>query len=253
MNNELPNAATITPPRDGNPNSAAAKPRGVTFQEGTKTNTRPSNKLDVRIEHLRPVFESQPPAIQSLLSDYAVAMLLTFLSRKAKRAGVLALNENEDKYPKSINLKCTLNFPKALKDDRETLANVQAWDLFVETTKRNLKKMHLKQAERTSSFFQEKLFSTFLEETVKIAQAYFIYHKALEDASNTHFTDQQYGAAAVYGFLHLAEAQTPFFETFLETDKDDSTEKILKRYLVIPNTVHYIFTQRQFDVAVVVA
>jgi hypothetical protein len=75
-----------------------------------------------------------------------------------------------------------------------------------------------------------------------LKKAYFIYHKALKDASNTHFTDQQYGAAAVYGFLQRAEAQTPFFETFLE--------KILKRYLVIPNTVHYIFTERHFDALV---
>jgi hypothetical protein len=72
-----------------------------------------------------------------------------------------------------------------------------------ETAKKQLKTMILKQAECTSAFFQEKPLESFFEETVKIAQAYFIYNKALEDAQDTPFTDKQYGTAAVYGYLNL--------------------------------------------------
>jgi hypothetical protein len=51
----------------------------------------------------------------------------------------------------------------------------------------------------------------------------------------------------VLGFLQLAHAQTPSFNTFLETDQIDSTEKVIKKYLLIPNTHQYVFNQPQLD------
>jgi hypothetical protein len=107
--------------------------------------------------------------------------------------------------------------------------------------------MLLKQAERTASFFQEKLLTSFFDETIKIAQAYFIYHKALESANDTPFTDQQYGAAAVLGYLRLENTEAPFFDLFLESDQINTSENLIKKYLLVPNTHRDIFNHQQLD------
>jgi hypothetical protein len=107
--------------------------------------------------------------------------------------------------------------------------------------------MLLKQAERTSSFFQEKLLTSFFDETIKISQAYFIYNKTLELATDAPFTDQQNGVAAVLGYLRLENTQAPFFPLFLESDQIDTSESLIKKYLLVPSTHRDLFNHQQLD------
>jgi hypothetical protein len=136
MNHGYNTAATITPqPRIDATSAPSYNSKASTPRAGPEPMMKPKLKLDARLETIRQTIESQPTAIQSTLSDTAVAMLLVTKKLREKRAGIVNLTTNPDLYPRSCNLKIKLNFPDEMKDDARTLENAKKWDELIQKIK----------------------------------------------------------------------------------------------------------------------
>jgi non-homologous end joining protein Ku len=68
---------------------------------------------------------------------------------------------NTGLYPRSANLLVKLDYPKEVKDDEQTLENIQEWNEFIMETKNDLKERIVKQGQRTADFYQEQCLLTF--------------------------------------------------------------------------------------------
>jgi hypothetical protein len=97
-------------------------------------------------------------------------MLLLTCKLREKQAGLVNLTSNPNLFPRSANLQVKLDFPKELKDDKNTLENVQEWDIYIQKTKNKLKEKIVKQGKRTADFFQEKRLGAFNDHLLIIAE-----------------------------------------------------------------------------------
>jgi hypothetical protein len=214
--------ATITPP---NRTGIVSATRNAVNEPDTGTGSDPKAtkknhfKLDARLEPIRDVIESQPKAIQVTLSDTAITMLLATRKLREKRAGLVNLITNTDLFPRSANLLVKLDFPKELKDDEQTLENVQEWNDFIKKTKNDLKDRIVKQGERTADFYQEQRLLTFNNLLLVIAEGYTAWHGEIEGVENTPLSNHAYGAASVYCYYNTLGARNELF-TYLHEDQE---------------------------------
>jgi hypothetical protein len=51
----------------------------------------------------------------------------------------------------------------------------------------------------------------------------------------------------VLGYLRLENTEAPFFHLFLESNQIDTSESLIKKYLLVPNTHRDIFNHQQLD------
>jgi hypothetical protein len=219
MTNGYDTAATITPqPRTDVTSAPSYTSRTSAPRAGPEATTRPKLKLDARLETIRQTIESQPTAIQSTLSDTAVAMLLVTRKLREKRAGIVNLTTNKDLYPRSCNLKIKLNFPDDMKDDAQTQENAKKWDELIQKVKDEMKKQLVNQGERTVEFMQEKRLDLFHERLLTIAEGYFTWFSALDgiDAPET-LSNHAYGAASIYCFYNEIAPRHGIFNYLGET------------------------------------
>jgi anaerobic C4-dicarboxylate transporter len=118
-------------------------------------------KLDAHLKPIRDVIESQPKVIQVTLSDTVITMLPDMWKLREKQAGLINLAMNTGLFPCSAKLLVILDYPKELKDDEQTLENVQEWNDFIKKTKNELKNKIVKEEERTADYYQEQCLLTF--------------------------------------------------------------------------------------------
>ena len=123
--NDNSNYATITPPARNDPDSFATHREREPPDPGHDTTSRKAKalKLDARVEHARPVIESQPEAMQATPGDSAVVLLISARKIRGKTSGVQALRTNEDLCPRAIRHNDKLVVQKALENDQEALEN----------------------------------------------------------------------------------------------------------------------------------
>jgi hypothetical protein len=187
--------------------------------------------LDARLESIREVIESQPTAIQTTLSDTAVAMLLATKTLRDKRAGFVNLTMNEALIPKSCNIQAKLAFPHEMRDDIKTLENVQKWDDLIKRTREELKKKIIEEGERTIAFLEEKRQELFNERLLIISEGYVTWFRELEGSDITApVSNNAYGAACLYCEFNTLDSRNALF-TYLCADQDDLLKTFKKQYL----------------------
>jgi hypothetical protein len=111
---------------------------------------------------------------KSFLSNTTIiAMLLATWKFHDKQVGIVHLMLTTYLYPCSTNLlKVKLDYPKELKDDKQTLQNPKDWDSFLEQTEDTLKAKIIKQGKQTAGFYQEQQLKTFHNNLLTIAEGY---------------------------------------------------------------------------------
>jgi hypothetical protein len=225
--------ATITPPnRNGTVSETRHSANGPNTRKGPdpKDTKKQQLKLDARLEPIRAVIESQPKAIQATLSDTAITMLLATRKLREKRAGLVNLLMNTDLYPRSANLLVKLDHPKELKDDAQTLENVQEWNDFVKKTKNELKERIIKQGERTADFYQEQRLLSFNSLLLVIAEGYTTWHREVEGVQETPLSNHAYGAASVYCYYNTLGTCNELF-TYLCEDQETLLRNFKRTHL----------------------
>jgi hypothetical protein len=225
-------AATITPPNRTRSATASSNNSNGTNPTPSSDPKPPARlKLDARLESIRDVIESQPTAIQTTLSDTAVAMLLSTKTLRDKRAGFVNLTMNKDLIPKSCNIQAKLAFPHEMKDDPKTIENVQKWDDLVKQTREALKSKIIEQGERTIEFLEEKRQRLFNERLLVISEGYVTWFRELEGSDiTTPLSNHAYGAACVYCQYNTLDSRNTLF-TYLCADQDDLLKTFKKSYL----------------------
>lgn len=237
-------AAPITPPTGSVTVPATSNNSNGTYpRTGSESKQPVKLKLDARLESIREVIESQPKAIQTTLSDTAVAMLLSTKNLRDKRAGFVNLTINESLIPRSCNIKAKLSFPKEMKEDAKTLENVQKWDDLITKTRDELKKKIIAQGERTIEFMEEKRQEQFNERLLIITEGYVAWYNELEGITTTPLSSHAYAAASLYCHYNSLDSGNALF-SYLCATQDDILSAFKKRYLTTANGKP-LFSNRQ--------
>jgi hypothetical protein len=187
-------------------------------------------KLDARLESIREVIESQPTAIQTTLSDTAVAMLLSTKILRDKRAGFVNLTDNESLIPRSCNIQAKLAFPQEMKEDPRTIENVLKWDDLIKKTREELKKKIIEQGRRTIEFLEEKRIDLFNERLLIITEGYYTWFMELEGIATAPLSNHAYGAACLYCHYKTLDSRNALF-TYLCADQDELLASFKRKYL----------------------
>ena len=146
---------------------------------------------------------------------------------------------NEDSFPRSVNIKAKLEFPPALKDDAQTIENLNRWNEYLSEVKTNLKVQGLAQSDRTCEFLHQQRFGLFNEKIVAIAEGFGAYHRQLEGAEGAPLSDQAYGAAGVYCYYSGLLARHDIFR-YLGEDKETSMAEIKAKYLTAADGSYHL-------------
>jgi hypothetical protein len=224
-------AATITHSnRDGSAPASSNNSNGPNPTPSSDSKPAAKLKLETRIESIREVIESQPTAIQTTLSDTALAMLLATKFLRDKRAGFVNLTMNQTLIPKSCNIQAKLVFPQEMKDDEKTKENIQKWDDFIKKTREELKKQIIAQGDRTVEFLEEKRIELFNERLLIIAEGFTAWFNELDGVTDTPLSNHAYGAASVYCHYKALDSRNARF-SYLCVDQDDALRAFKKTYL----------------------
>ena len=142
---------------------------------------------------------------------------------------------NDDFLPGGIKFKAQLFLPAELSTDQESLQNQTDFNERLHAAKSELKAIIVKQDKRTIKHMIEKRYKDFIRELTYIAELYNTFYKKLFETTEVVFSDNPYGAIAVYCFLKMLPPNHKLFSKTLEAKKEVLVDEVFENHLRTPH------------------